>query len=228
MQIMAQAPHCDRPQDCRCCVCSAMLSGTEVPPLVGGVECSWCCGWCCGFIEHDNKMVERGMSNLAVWLQGPSALTWSQVHIPSDINPLLETATDCLRFITEFFEVINQSVPHIYHSALSHAPQSSIVQRLYGQQACSPVERVVTGVPASWESCTASVQMLDNHEHRCAIWLPCGQSVAVSIEEGIEIHDSNTLERKSCFKTPGHLLGHLPDLLVSSPDGHLLVCPYYT
>ena len=145
----------------------------------------------------------------------------------TDIKSLLDTAADYLHFITEFFEVINQSAPHIYHSALVLAPQSSIVQRLYGWQACSPVERVVTGIPVSWESCTTSVEISDNLEYRYAIWSPCGQLVAVALEEGIGIHDSNTLERKSFFKNPRHLSPHCTHHLAFSPDGHLLACSYF-
>ena len=74
----------------------------------------------------------------------------------ADISTVLNTATDCLRFVTEFFEVISQSGPHIYHSALQLAPQSSIIRKLYSKQIYSPVTRVVTGIPESWDSCTAS------------------------------------------------------------------------
>ena len=68
-----------------------------------------------------------------------------------DVTSLLNTATDCLYFVTSFFEVISQSAPHIYHSALLLAPQSSIIQKLYGQETHSMVKRIVTGAPSSWD-----------------------------------------------------------------------------
>jgi len=40
---------------------------------------------------------------------------------------LLNTARDYFQFATNFFEVINVSAPHIYHSALELSPLSSVV-----------------------------------------------------------------------------------------------------
>jgi hypothetical protein len=40
---------------------------------------------------------------------------------------LLDTAKDCFRFVIKFFEPINVSATHIYHSALELTPLSSIV-----------------------------------------------------------------------------------------------------
>ncbi|KAF9784631.1 hypothetical protein BJ322DRAFT_1195634, partial [Thelephora terrestris] len=81
-----------------------------------------------------------------------ATLKWLN-EVPKDFQPLFDTAKDCLRFLTEFFEVIRQSAPHIYHSALPLAPASSIIRKLYGQQ-ISSVARVVTGISTSWDSCT--------------------------------------------------------------------------
>ena len=140
-----------------------------------------------------------------------------------DINPLLDIIADFLHFITEFFECISQSSPHIYHSALVLAPQSSIIWRLYGQQVCSPVERVVTGVPALWGSCTASIQVPSGvEEDYCFNWSPSGQSIAAFIEGKVKVLDSNTLQGISTFKAPGHLSNVFS--LAFSPNGLLLAC----
>ena len=138
-----------------------------------------------------------------------------------DINPLLDTTADFLRFMTEFFECISQSGPHIYHSALVLAPKSSIIWRLYGQQVCSPVERVVTGVPALWGSCTASIQ-ITVEEHWHLIWSPSGQSIAAVPEGEVEVLDSNTLQRISIFKAPSYISA--VSSLAFSPNGLLLAC----
>jgi WD40 repeat protein len=144
----------------------------------------------------------------------------SQIEVSVDGNSLLDTATDCLRFVTEFFEVISQSAPHIYHSALQLVPQSSIIWELYSQQISSPIARVVTGVPASWDSCTASagVKAEDNH----AVWSPCGKFLAVGSVGGVEIRDSNTLEELSTLRLQE--AGDIVKSLAFSPNGCLLAC----
>ncbi|KAF9645858.1 hypothetical protein BDM02DRAFT_3064500, partial [Thelephora ganbajun] len=43
----------------------------------------------------------------------------------------LDLANDCFRFVTGFFEVIEESAAHIYHSALPVSPQISLVWKLY-------------------------------------------------------------------------------------------------
>ena len=139
-------------------------------------------------------------------------------------NTLLDTAADCLRFVTEFFEVISQSPPHIYHSALQLTPQSSIVWKLYHKQVHPPVARVVTGVPTSWDSCTASAGTTGTVDH--AVWSPCGQFIAATFGNIIQIQKSNTLERVSVFRLPSHSLGYKPRFLTFSSDGHQLACFY--
>ena len=141
------------------------------------------------------------------------------------MNTVLNTTTDCLRFVTEFFEVISKSGPHIYHSALQLTPQSSIVWKLYGQQIYSPLSKVITGIPISWDSCTASTGTTEGVHY--AVWSPCGQFIAANFGSTIQIQDSNTLERVSVFKPPTHLLNANPTWLTFSPNGHLLACSYY-
>jgi WD40 repeat protein len=149
-------------------------------------------------------------------------LTQSQIQASTDVKTLLDTTADCLQFVTEFFEVISQSAPHIYHSALLLAPQSSIIRRLYSQQTLS-VARVVTGMPASWDSCTACV---GTKEVSDAVWSPCGKFIAAGIGRIVEVRDSNTLERISDLKPPGHVLDVTISHITFSPSGHLLACSY--
>jgi hypothetical protein len=63
------------------------------------------------------------------------------------MKQLLETARDCFHFVTKFFEPINVSAAHIYHSALELSPLSSIVRRLYYHQRHTPFPRVLVGTP---------------------------------------------------------------------------------
>ena len=137
-----------------------------------------------------------------------------------DINPPLDLTTDCLRFVTEFFEVINQSAPHIYHSALQLAPQSSIVWKLYSHQTGSQTARIVTGIPSSWDSCTANIGV----ETMDCVWSPCGKFIAAGSAGSVTIRDSNTLEKLSTLKSP--LAAAVIGPLAFSPDASLLAGTY--
>ena len=160
---------------------------------------------------------------LSVLLLDFLIFTQSQVQVSVDVNALLSTTADCFHFVTEFFVIISQSAPHIYHSALLLVPRSSIIWRLYRQQVHS-VARVVTGIPASWDSCTASVRTGRRISH--AVWSPCGQFIAVGFGRTIQFWDSNTLERVSVLRPPGCLLNSIPEFIAFSPNGHLLACSY--
>ena len=147
----------------------------------------------------------------------------SQIQVSVDVYSLLLTTTDCLRFVTEFFEVISQSAPHIYHSALLLAPKSSVVRRLYGQQICSP-SRVVTGIPDSWDSCTASLGGTTGV--RGAAWSQCGKFIAVCFKDRVAVQNSTTLERVSELRPPTSPVKVTPISLSFSHDGCLLACVY--
>ena len=126
--------------------------------------------------------------------------------------------------MTEFFDVIRQSGPHIYHSALPLAPLSSVVRNQYSQQICSSVSRIVTGVSKSWDPCTASAGDTAGVHH--AVWSPCGQFIAAGSENTIQIRDSNTLERVSILNPPYSGFKPYPCFLTFSPNGCLLACFY--
>ncbi|KAF9784628.1 hypothetical protein BJ322DRAFT_979904, partial [Thelephora terrestris] len=146
-----------------------------------------------------------------------ATLQWLN-KVPEDFQPLFDTAKDCLRFLTEFFEVISESAPHIYHSALPLAPASSIIRKLYSQE-ISSVARVVTGISASWDWCTAIAEIESDTAN--ATWSPCGQYIAASFGSGIEVRDSTTLEISYVLELPGSEKLHLRSLAFS-PDGRLM------
>ena len=126
--------------------------------------------------------------------------------------------------MTEFFDVISQSGPHIYHSALLLAPLLSVVRNQYSHQISSPVSKIVTGIPISWDSCIASAGGITKSSH--AVWSPCGQFIAASFGDTIQIRDSNTLERVSVFSLPSNSVQWPNVFLAFSPDGCLLACNY--
>ena len=151
-------------------------------------------------------------------------LTQRQIKSFVGVGSLPDTAVDFLCFVTEFFDVIQQSGPHIYHSALLLAPQLLVIRNLYSHQIRSPVSKVINGIPASWDSCTASAGAGRGVLH--AAWSPCGQFIAANFEGVIQIRDSNTLERLSVLNPP--LESYLPDFefLTFSPDRCMLAYVY--
>jgi WD40 repeat protein len=134
-------------------------------------------------------------------------------------SPTLDLVYDCFRFVTGFFEVICTSAPHIYNSALSLSPQTSIVRELYKSHA-RPLTRIVHGLPTSWDP-SIMVERVASVVQR-AVWSPNSKSIAVAWHSGeqttIEILDAVTLQRLTVLK-PG--LGQTR-WLIFSPDSRLL------
>jgi len=157
-------------------------------------------------------------------------LTPSQTQASISPNSLLDTVIDCLYFVTEFFEVIHQSGPHIYHSGLQFTSPSSMVRKLYIQQINSPVSKVVTGVTVSEDSCISSIAKNSLSDLFRGVWSPCGQFIAVYNEFGVtpvEIRDPNTLEMVSALKPPVYDFRYNCGSITFSPEGKLLACAYW-
>jgi len=157
-------------------------------------------------------------------------LTPSQTQASISPNSLLDTVIDCLYFVTEFFEVIRQSGPHIYHSGLQFISPSSMVRKLYIQQTNPPVSKVVTGVTVSEDSCIASIAVDSLRGIPRGVWSPCGQFIAAYNEFGVapvEIRDPNTLEMVSTLKPPVDDFGYDCGSITFSAEGKLLACAYW-
>ena len=105
---------------------------------------------------------------------------------------LLHTASDYFQFLTNFFEVINISATHIYHSALELSPLSSIVRKHYYHPQYHPSPRVVIGTRSSWEPVRAGSTKYPYY--LSSTWSPCSQFVAVVAEGAVEIWDALTLK----------------------------------
>jgi hypothetical protein len=82
----------------------------------------------------------------------------------------------------------------------------------------------VTGIPASWDSCTAILGTTTEVRH--AVWSLCGQFVAVSFANGAGIRDSTTLGKVSDLRPPSSLEKFTPKSLAFSPNGRLLACTF--
>jgi len=131
-------------------------------------------------------------------------------------HQLLDTARDYFHFVTSFFEVINVSATHIYHSALELSPLSSIIRRFYYHQRPHPSPRVIVGTLGSWDLSTTAHT---NHPRLLSsVWSPCGQFVATAAVGAVEIRDAHTLEVLSTPQ-PTQVGTKFRRGLAYSPDG---------
>ena len=128
---------------------------------------------------------------------------------------------DYFYFVTTFFEPINISATHVYHSALELSPVSSITRKLYYHQRPTPFPRMVIGLIGSWDW-SIVVSSIDYCESSVA-WSPCGQFVAVQTKEAVEIRDALSFELVSTLR-PTRLTSQLTGPLEYSPDGRSLAC----
>ena len=133
---------------------------------------------------------------------------------------LLETTRDCFCFVTKFFEPINVSATHIYHSALELSPLSSIVRRLYYNQQRTPSPRVVAGTSDSWNQCV-TIPISTKPLYGSYTWSPCGRFIAAPAGETVKILDALSSELLSTLVGSNP---HLVNRLMYSPDGRSLAC----
>ena len=119
-----------------------------------------------------------------------------------------------------FFEPINLSAVHIYHSALELSPLSSIVRRLYYHRRRVPFPRLVAGTLDSWDQ-SINISGGRVSEYRSFAWSPCGQLIAASYRGVMEIRDPRSSELLSTLK-PTEPTSWFIGPLAYSPDGHSL------
>jgi len=131
---------------------------------------------------------------------------------------LLDTTKDYLQFVTTFFEVINVSAVHIYHSALELSPVSSIIRKQYYHRRIARSPEVVIGTPDLWDQ---SVAVSCRGDYHGLCWSPCGRFVAARMEDVVEIRNQLTLEPITVLQPPG-TISHLENLLAYSPDGRFI------
>ena len=137
-------------------------------------------------------------------------------------SQLLDTARDYFHFVTKFFEPINVSATHIYHSALELCPSTSIVRRLYYDQ-CHGITRfprVVVGTPDSWDP---AVSLFGKDKYNACVWSPCGRFIAAQTEGRIEVRNHLTLELLAVLQYPKPARAYRSHLAYS-PDGRSLAC----
>ena len=134
---------------------------------------------------------------------------------------LLDIAKDCFQFVTNFFEAINVSAAHIYHSALELCPMSSIIRELYYHRRITRLPKVAIGTPESWAQ-TIGISGKDHYIGLC-IWSPCGRFVAAYTGKAVEIRNQLTLELITILQ-PTDTIRRLTGPLAYSPDGRSIAC----
>ena len=121
-----------------------------------------------------------------------------------------------------FFEVIDQSAPHIYHSALPFSPPTSHVHTLYKQYA-HPFARAIQGLPTSQEAGVVTKHSALEGPVE-VIWSPCNRFLVVMEDAQmgdslfVDILDATTLNQFDGLHS-NHIESGKP---VLSPDGHSL------
>jgi len=143
-------------------------------------------------------------------------LTQAITQVSGD-DQLVDTARDCFYFVTKFFEPINVSATHIYHSALELSPLSSIIRKLHYHRRLARFPKVEIGIQDSWDPFIA----IPTYRSR-ECWSPCGQSIAIQTEDGVKIRDAQTFEVVSTFQFASPSTLQFPPSY--SPDGRFLAC----
>ncbi|KIM79726.1 hypothetical protein PILCRDRAFT_10209 [Piloderma croceum F 1598] len=108
---------------------SHLLSWLEVLSIVGDLRCA-----------------VYSIGDVRTWL--------GDIDLP-DTN-LLELIQDCERFVLRFFDPIEVSAVHIYHSALPWSPMSSLVLRLYRNHIWTEA-KVIKVMNDSWDAYTRAI-----------------------------------------------------------------------
>jgi len=143
-------------------------------------------------------------------------LTQAATQVSGD-EQLVNTARDCFYFVTKFFEPINVSATHIYHSALELSPLSSIIRKLHYHRRLTRFPRVEIGIQDSWDPFIAIPNYWSTES-----WSPCGQFIAIQTRDAVKIRDVQTFEVVSTFQFASPTT---PQFSPSySPDGHFLAC----
>ena len=126
-----------------------------------------------------------------------------------------EWANDGQHFLLEYFDTIQNSPSHIYHSALPLSPSTSWIYKHYSAKA-SPLVKVVKGVPVGWGVCSRTTIL------GCSIWTLShhNNSIAVGSKDG-DIIILNTITGSQSAVLSGHT--EQVACVVFSSDGTSLI-----
>jgi WD40 repeat protein len=163
------------------------------------------------------------LHNMRGWVIGVSVqilitivltLTLSPQH-KSPSSRLLKLVDDLERFVLRFFEIIEKSAMHIYHSALPWSPMLSLTRRQYERQMMSEV-KLVNGIDTHWNSCIRAIPF-DGSATGSAVFSPKGSAMAVPLRHGVKVFETAT--GVSTFQIEEYMWS-----VAFSPDDDMLVC----
>jgi WD40 repeat protein len=101
----------------------------------------------------------------------------------------LNLIDDCERFVLEFFDVIEQSAMHIYHSALPWSPTSSPTRKLYEDQLTTEV-KLVNAINARWDPWIKTIPI--HNSFTTIAFSHLGSALAVVSKDDVKIFETAT------------------------------------
>jgi WD40 repeat protein len=116
--------------------------------------------------------------------------------------------------VLQFFDVIQTSIPHIYHSALPSLPTNSQLFQQHESELAAEV-RVIGGIGSSWDACIRTIQVPGDAV--CVAFSPNGKTIASGIRDMVQIFDAITGVSEITLESPYDVTS-----LIFSPDGSLL------
>ena len=183
-------------------------------------------------LEGNLEDVIHSMNHLLDWLGKVSgtrynqyprhrSLTISNWKVGITDGPLLDLATDCLRFTLHFFRPIQMSAQHIYHTALPLSPETSIIRSWFLESHSSWEEDWTTrqvsssSIPATWGPTLRTIKA----DSGCFTHvIAAGQRiVAVCEDDTVNVYDGVTGVLKFLLNAPRQVTK-----VESSPDGSVL------
>jgi WD40 repeat protein len=146
-----------------------------------------------------------------------ASLTFSLQHTSSP-SSLLDLIDDCYRFILGFFEVIEESAMHTYHSALPWSPKSSPIRKVYQRHMRTEV-KLINAIDAHWDACIRKIPV--DNSIRTIAFSHTGSALAVGSMWGVKIFETATGVATFEVRNRSFSLA-----VAFSPDDDMLVCGF--
>jgi WD40 repeat protein len=122
---------------------------------------------------------------------------------------------DCEQFVLRFFDVIEKSAMHIYHSALPWSPTLSPIRNLYQMQMTTEV-KLVNAIDTNWGAC---IRIIPFHRRPNAIAFS-HKDASLAITSATHVSALDTITGTAVFEVPQSMI----QAVAFSPDDNRLVC----